>query len=133
MLGPMQGITRRVTATGASSGAGATTISLRPDKGCVWELLMCYGYQDDGAVSQSWLFADPEGGSTNLLTITGAANVHWHLGTEDDIATSPMLVRGPIYTTYDRYVRFQFTASAGAKNGTIVALVREYKGIAVEA
>lgn len=133
MLGPMYGITRRVTATGASSGAGATTISLRPDKGCVWELLMIYGYQDDGAVSQSWLWADPEGGSSNLLSITGAANVHWHLGTEDDTATSTQLLRGPVHATYDRYPRFQFTASGAGKNGTIVALVREYKGIAVEA
>ena len=131
--GVVDGVTKSVSVTGASAGAGAFTINLRPDKGCVWEVLLAYGYQDDGAVSQSWLMTDVDNGNVNLFTITGAANVHWHFGTEDDTAGSTQLARGPLILTYDRYLRFQFTASAGAKNSYIKALVREWRGLNVEA
>lgn len=128
----LSGVTRRVSSTVASAGAGNTDLPVRPAAGCVWEVLMLYAYQDDGAVAQSWHWTDPDVSAGQLYGITGASGSYWHFVEGDDTASIPSKIRGPVVVTYDRYPTFRFVASAGAKNATYVALVREWRGVPVE-
>lgn len=128
MSHPLEGKFKGVTVTTASAGAGNTDVTLQPDEGKLWEILYCHAVQDDGAVSQSWFFIDP-GGTITLESITGAANVRWRLLVMDDAANSPLQQMGPLIATYTSYYKFRFVASAGGKNGTIYALVKEYSGV----
>lgn len=135
MTHPLEGVTRFIVVTQASAGAGPTIVPLRPPAGCVWEVLYAYGYQDDGAVLCAWKMLDIDTAEDTLHSATVGANAHLHLGTEGDGSdpTDAMYLRGPLFISYDRYLRYVFTASAGAKNGFVHAIVREYRGVSVEA
>lgn len=115
-----------------SAGAGATVVNLRPaEQGTIWRVIWCTGEQADGAVSQGWYWTDPETpAGASLVSITGAANTPWPFCALDDVAGTslPTHLDGGLFVTYDRYISFVFTASAGAKVGTIKALVEEQMG-----
>lgn len=118
--------------TTASTGAGATSVNLRPsEQGTIWRVIWCTGQQDDGAVAQQWYWTDPENAAgISLCAITGAANTPWPFLALDDVpgTSLPTNFDGGLFVTYDRYLSFVFTASAGSKNGLIKALVEEQMG-----
>ena len=128
-----EGVTRFVSGTTASTGAANTYVDVRPSAGCAWEVLSLWGWQDDGAVNQSWNWTDIDVTNQILTTITGAANTHWWFITKDDTPDAVQLCVAPPILTYDRYLRFCWSASAAGKNGYFRALVREYRGIPLEA
>lgn len=134
MSHPLEGITRFILLSTVSTGAGATTVDVHPDKGCVWEILYCFGWQNDGSIVCAWKMEDPDTAENTLHSATVAVNVHYHLGTEGNGAvTDQCYLRGPLIVTVDRWVKYIFTASAASKTGTVVAIVREYRGVESEA
>lgn len=129
---PLEGVSKLINLTVASVGAGATTINARPNPGCVWEVLFLKGTQDDGAVVQSWAFTDPDGTNSICNHTTTAAWKWLHFGAVAENADTLPIWGGPLLFTYDRYATFSFTASAAAKNGYVIGLVREFRGVARE-
>lgn len=129
---PLEGVTRVIIATTVSTGAGDTDVDLRPASGRVWEVLFARAYQNDGAVAQKWLFTDPDASDQEISGITAtAAWVSFMLGCNSENAASSPFIAPPILS-YNRYFTYRFTASAITKTGWIVAMVKEYRGIAAE-
>lgn len=133
MTHPLEGATRFITATTASAGAGQTIVNLQPAAGCVWEIIWAWAFQDDGAVWHEWQGVDPDTTMTLTGVIASGANDALPLGPIIGGGDDPNYLVAPMVVTYNRYVRYWFTASAAAKNGTLRAVVREYRGVAVEA
>lgn len=129
----VEGVTKFATGTVASAGAGTVYSDVRPTAGCAWEILALWGWQDDGAVVMYWNWTDLDVTNQILQSITGAASTFWYFLTGDDTWDATQRCMAPPILTYDRYIRFGFTASGVGKNGTWRALVREYRGIPVEA
>ncbi len=118
--------------TVASTGAGATSVNLRPAVGQAWKILYAEGFQDDGAVNHEWQFTDPVTAAGTLAARTAAAAYE-----RLNIVTTPATgtyqpLTEPIWVTRERYLTYTFTASAGGKNGYIRALVEEYDGVVPE-
>lgn len=126
---PMDGITRMIVKTTASTGAGATDLQLRPPAGRMWIVHWGSAYQDDGAVVQTLLWTDPEQTITSICSMTAAAafDTLFFYGYNASAKSAHLLL--PLRMTYNRYLTFRFTASAAAKNSTAIMLVEEYKGI----
>lgn len=123
------GKTRGIEVTSVSVGAGNTVVNLRPPAGKLWKVLYARATQDDGAVSMGWNVVDPDGTvALGAMTATGA----WascFLGAGGENANGPQGFMGAPWSTYNRYFQFYWTASAGAKNGYVRAVVEEYAGI----
>lgn len=134
MTHSLEGVCRFVTATAASTGAGATDVDLRPAAGCAWEIIYAWAVQDDGAVAMKWLWSDPDVTDQTVFGSTGTANSDWPFGQVSASLSYPQMTLAAALTlTYNRYLTFRFTASAASKNGYVSALVREYRGIHLEA
>lgn len=131
MSHPLEGVLKVVEATAASTGAGTTYCDLRPPEGCVWEILYAWGKQDDGAVWVAWYISDTKEGKANVLLAgdTGTSGVAYYLGAEDDVSTAVTFWNDIPIATYQTYFRYGFTASAGAKNASIMAVVKEFRGV----
>lgn len=131
---PLEGVTRILNLTVASAGAGATNLNLRPAAGRIWELLFAMGYNDDGAVVHAWLMTDPDTAAGIISSLTASAAfdpLFLGLSTATSLVAQPVWF-GPPILTYDRYLTYQFVASAGSKNGVIRAIVKEFRGVAAE-
>lgn len=133
MSHPLEGVTRVINLTSTSTGAGNTYVDVRPDAGKVWEIGMLSAMQDDGPVLQMWTITDIDTTNQIVQSITGAANTYWYLGTTDDTMDAVQKAVAPLVVTYDRYLRFGFTASAAGKNATVRGWVKEFRGLPTEA
>ena len=121
---------RVIAATFTSTGAGASSVDLRPADGKQWEILYAVGYHADAAaVVCDWVFQDPESGGAQGLSGSGISinpAVIQPLGGVTSGGLSNCL--GPIKATRGRYPSFVFVASAISKIGYVRALVLEYQG-----
>lgn len=128
MISP--GKVRVISATTTSTGAGGTTVNLRPDDGKQWEILYAIAYHADAAgVVCDWVFSDPDsGGAVGLagggITINPAV-IH-PIGAITSGGNTQLL--GPLKATRGRFPSFVFVASAINKIGYVRALVIEYAG-----
>lgn len=132
MSHPLEGVIRTLVITAISVGAGATNVNVRPDQGKLWEVLLATGRQNDGAVWNAWRWVG-EGSDEEICEVgAGGANQYLILGTFTSNASTTAF-SAPMIVTYDRYLRYQFAASAAAKTGTVHIVVKEFRGVAVEA
>jgi hypothetical protein len=99
----------------------------------VWEVLWAVGFQDDGAVTHSWLWTDPDVADQDVCSMGAAGALHpLFLGAQTEKG-NPFTFMGPPVLTYNRYLTYRFVASAAAKNGCVRAIVKELRGVAMEA
>lgn len=125
-MNQLSGKARVVVVTGTSVGAGSTVTSLRPEAGQVWIVLWATGEQNDGNVSCSWFFTDPETpAGAALFSVSLAANTPLAFGALAANAVPAGWGQG-LKLNFSRYASFVFAASAAAKICTIKALVLEY-------
>jgi len=121
---------RVIATTFTSTGAGASSVDLRPADGKQWEILYAVGYHADAAaVICDWVFSDPDSGGAQGLSGAGisiAPAVIQPLGGVTSGGLSNCL--GPIKATRGRFPSFVFVASAISKIGYVRALVLEYQG-----
>lgn len=132
MSHPLEGRTRLVKLTTTSTGAGNTDVVLRPDEGCVWELYWAIGKQADGAVAVSWLWTDDVVTDETLASDTSGGSGYAFmpgLPTDDNVGLPQTYLLGPIVLTYRAYLTYRFVASAISKVGTVLAIVKEFKGV----
>lgn len=123
----LNGHPRVVYVTGASAGAGATTVSLRPDAGKIWKILLCNGYHGAGGNRDSaWFGTDPEnpGGVQLSPTVSLATAARFVLGSV--AANTVPLVFEAWWATNYHYFSFLWTAVGAGENGYVVAEVLEY-------
>ena len=133
MSHPLDGVSRIINLSVTSVGAGATDLDLRPSAGMLWEVLFAVGTQNDGGVPCGWYMTDPDAVDYTVSegTATGPWTV-WYLGGHAENAAMGALM-APVVLTFNRYLTFRFTASAGGKTGYVRALVKEFRGVAQEA
>lgn len=128
MISP--GKVRVLSLSTTSTGAGGTTVSVRPDDGKQYEILYAIGYHADAAgVVCDWVFSDPDsGGAVGLAGggITINPSVIHPIGAITSGGDTQLL--GPVKATRGRYPSFVFVASAINKVGYVRALVIEYSG-----
>jgi hypothetical protein len=130
----LNGQVRVKTLTAVSGGAGNTTIPVRPDTGKIWKILLLWAYQASGGNrAAGWYWTDPETSGGTPIGATIAA-----LSSSIPLMFPGMVAVGaaggdivPIeapWATNNSYPTFLWTATAGAENGYVKALVIEYAG-----
>jgi len=111
-----------------SGAAGSTGVHLRPGSGVVYRVLYAIAsHADVGARSCAWYLTDPEGAGI-ALTASISLDPAAVLPITAIAAAGSPLALGELKATSARYYSFVFDASAGAKVGTIRAIVEEYPG-----
>jgi len=128
-MGQLNGRMKVFVASTDSVGVGKTDVAIRPPgPGIEWKIIWAIGKQYDGAVIHGWTWTDPDNPAGLILyQITGALEVPLPLGAMGELL--PSISMGPWWATWDRYPSYHFNASAGAKNGLIVAIVVEHVGV----
>jgi len=125
-----KGMTRVISTSFTSTGAGAMSVPLRPADGKQWEIIYAVGYHADAAaVICDWTFVDPDsGGAVGLSGMGISLNpaVQQPLGGIVAGALTSFVL--PLKATRGRYPAFVFVASAINKIGYIRAVVIEYGG-----
>ena len=113
-----------------ATGAGASSVDLRPGDGKQWEILYAVGFHGDAAaVTCDWVFADPDSGGAQGLSGAGISlNPLTMQPLGGVVAGGATQCLSPIKATRGRYPSFVFVASAIGKIGYIRALVLEYQG-----
>ncbi len=116
--------------TAASSGAANTDVAFRPEAGEIWEVLMIFGYNDDGTPWHYWLWTDI---TVTLSEITrkqaSASYDYLYLGNNNNNPAGVPFMAGPLTVTYKSFPTYRWVATQAAKNGTVKALVRRYFGM----
>jgi hypothetical protein len=125
------GMPRVLSLTTTSTGAGSTTVPLRPDDGKQWVILFAVGYHADAAgVVCDWVYQDPDSGGAVGLAGSGLILNPAVLQPIGAItAGGPTQLLSTVKATRGRYPTFVFVASAINKVGYVRALVWEYKGL----
>jgi hypothetical protein len=124
------GMPRVLSLTTTSTGAGSTSVPLRPDDGKQWVILFAVGYHADAAaVICDWVYQDPD---TGIVGLAGAGiNINPAVLQPIGAITAggPTQLLSTVKATRGRYPAFVFVASAINKIGYVRALVLEYKGL----
>ena len=127
------GKTRLVYVTAASTGAGNTTLTLRPDAGKCWKLLMAYAYQASGGNrAAQWTFVDPvTSGNLGMSIAALPSSTAMPVGAQTTTPANTFTLPQPVWLYRSRYMAWVWTAAGGAENGYMYALVEEYEGVLV--
>ena len=118
---------RLKTTTAASAGAANTDVPFRPQAGEIWEVVWIIGYNDDGIAWAYWLWTDDVVTASEMTRKQSAASYDYLPLGINAMNGGPGLV-APLWVTYTSFPTYRWTASAGAKTGTVKALVRVYSG-----
>ncbi len=114
--------------TAASAGAANTDVAFRPEAGEIWEVIWLMGYNDDGVAWAYWLWTDDVVTASEMTRKQSAASYDYLNIGNNTMNQGPGLI-GPLWVTYTSYPTYRWTASAGAKNGTVKGLIRVYRGM----
>lgn len=131
----LTGLMRIKALTVASAGAGATSISLRPDAGIIIKVIYAWFYHAAGAARNSaWYWTDPDtpAGVPISGTIALAASTPLVFGALAALGADgvgyPVNYEAPWATQYS-FPTALWTAAGAGENGYLYALVMEQSGV----
>ena len=118
-----------IVKSATSAGAANTDVPFRPEAGELWEVIWIVGYNDDGVAWAYWLWTDDVVTASEFSRRQSAASYDQLPLGANVMQTGVQPLAGPLWVTYKSYPTYRWVASAGAKVGTVKALVRRYLGM----